>query len=352
MTDLFAGVLQIRTPQDLLAFVPYVLGFTPADSLVAIALDGDRIVVSARADLPDPADTGAVRGAAASVAKLSVRQKPTQVILIGYGQPARVQPVLDAAHATVAVAGVPVERFRVTGDRFYRDDCPDSCCPAEGTPFDPAGSPVAAHAVYAGLEALPDRQALVAQLTPVDGPARAAMNAATEGAVARMLALLHPSPADPAGAAPEDATKAAHTGSTPMPDRTSAATVEQAGRQAVTDALRRYQQGGQLTDDEAAWLSVLLVHLPTRDHAWRHTDSAEHHVRLWTDLTRRADPQLVAAPASLLAFAAWRRGDGLRASIALQLARHADPQYSMARLLHQMVQAAIPPSAVDWTAPD
>ena len=46
--------LAVRSPADLIAAVPYLLGFHPADSVVAVALRGRQIIFAARADLPEP----------------------------------------------------------------------------------------------------------------------------------------------------------------------------------------------------------------------------------------------------------------------------------------------------------
>ena len=54
---------------------------------------------------------------------------------------------------------------------------------------------------------------------------------------------------------------------------------------------------------------------------------------------------LVAAPATLLAFAAWRNGGGAIASIALDRALDADPAYPMARLLPDAIDNGLAPSA-------
>jgi hypothetical protein len=64
-------------------------------------------------------------------------------------------------------------------------------------------------------------------------------------------------------------------------------------------------------------------------------------------VTRRARPDLVPGPASLLAFAAWRTGDGTLATLALNRALAADPSYRMAGLLDQVIQAGLPPSVLD-----
>ena len=73
-------------------------------------------------------------------------------------------------------------------------------------------------------------------------------------------------------------------------------------------------------------------------------DHRDAHRRLWTDVVRRARPGYVAAPASLLAFTAWQCGDGTLANIALERALDDIPDYSMALLLHDALDAGAPPS--------
>ena len=98
-----------------------------------------------------------------------------------------------------------------------------------------------------------------------------------------------------------------------------------------------------------AWLSVVLALLPVRDDAWARMDPdaalREAHLRLWADLVRRSCPAYRPAPASLLAFTAWQSGDGALANIALDLALEADPGYSLALLLRDIMEAGVPPSA-------
>src|SRR5207245_2917077 len=65
-----------------------------------------------------------------------------------------------------------------------------------------------------------------------------------------------------------------------------------AGTAAVTAAIERHRDGGRLADDDVAWLSVLLLHLPVRDHAWETLGAEEWHVTLWADVSRRVEPDL------------------------------------------------------------
>lgn len=96
-----------------------------------------------------------------------------------------------------------------------------------------------------------------------------------------------------------------------------------------------------------AWLSLLLAHTPVRDHAWERTDGRDRDIALWTDVLRRAEPGLIAAPACLLAFAAWRAGQGALAAVALERALAGHPDYSLALLLDDLLRRGVPPSELD-----
>jgi hypothetical protein len=140
----------------------------------------------------------------------------------------------------------------------------------------------------------------------------------------------------------------------PSSDLLAGRAVRTAGEAAVKAALDRHHRcaspdhrGKGLTDDEMAWLTVLLSHLPVRDFAWEHTGSAEWHLALWTDALRRAEPELVPAPASLLAFAAWRSGNGPLARVAVERALRADPSYSFALLIDDVLCGGVDPSRLD-----
>ncbi|MEV0157711.1 DUF4192 family protein [Micromonospora sp. NPDC050686] len=124
-------------------------------------------------------------------------------------------------------------------------------------------------------------------------------------------------------------------------------------REGSKGPLARYADEQTLTDDELAWLTVLLPAPAIRDAAWRATDDQPWHTAMWADITRPAHPPLAAPPASLLAFAAWRRGEGALASVAVDRALAANPGYPLARLIDQALRAGLPPSVLDgWPHPD
>jgi hypothetical protein len=131
-------------------------------------------------------------------------------------------------------------------------------------------------------------------------------------------------------------------------ERDLAAPFVAAGQAAVREAISRYRSGGTITQhDQLAWLAVSIADLRIRDDAWARMDPRHRarHRQLWTDVLLGAATEYVPAPASLLAFTAWQSGDGALASVAIDRALAADPDYSMALLLNQAIQAGLPPSA-------
>ncbi len=216
-----------------------------------------------------------------------------------------------------------LDALRVAGSRYWSYLCTEPrCCPPDGRRFDPATHPLAVEAVVAGRVALPSREALADLLAPVGGPA---MAAAAGRANDRLIRLVGAAPVDTAGA------------------------VRASGTAAVDAALTRHRAGDRLTDDEVAWLGVVLTDVPVRDHAWRGAgDDLDEQIALWADVARRVDPDLAAPPATLLAFAAWRAGDGAVASVALDRALSVDPRYPPALLLREVLDAGLSP--VDWMA--
>ncbi|RQW84264.1 DUF4192 domain-containing protein [Micromonospora globispora] len=322
--------LAVRSPADLIAAVPYLLGFHPADSVVVVALRGRQVIFAARGDLPQPgADP---QPAARHLAEVIGRQGAESATVVGYGPPDRVTGAVDAVGEALSEAGLIVlDALRVTDGRWWSYFCTEpDCCPPDGTPYDPAASEVSAAAVFAGQVALPDRDALTAQVAPLDGPVRVAMRRATVRARRRMMALT------------EESAEAVLVGGR---------SVRSAGVAAVRTAFRRHRRGERLSDDEVAWLTVLLTQVPVRDHAWERTDGRDADISLWTDVFRRAEPELIAAPGSLLAFAAWRAGQGALAAVALERVLADRPDYSLALLLDDLLRRGVPPSELDgWPA--
>ena len=285
--------VQVRagSPESLLAIVPHLLGFVPQASLVVIGTEAphDRIKVTLRYDLPDPPGAGVSADIAAHAVGVIGSQRLAALVAVGYGPRSLVDPVAAALGAAARMAGIDVlDVLRVEDGRYWSYLCADEdCCPAAGTPFDPGAHSAAAAMASAGNRVLTDRAAVAARVAPLGGITAESMRQATRRAerhAAQLLAKVRKSPR--VGAARQ--------------------LIAAEGLNAVGAMIATYRAGGKYTTDyQIAWITVALRDLRVRDDAWARMDpaQADAHRRLWIDVTRRAQPGYVAAPAALLALA-------------------------------------------------
>ncbi|MBT2233911.1 DUF4192 domain-containing protein [Nonomuraea sp. NEAU-A123] len=310
--------LTLTSPTDVLAAVPYLVGFHPVDSLIVLGLAQGQAKVATRWPLPFPP------GTLDPLAALFEREAITHIIVIGYGPGDRVTPAVDEARHLAARSGVGVdEALRAEDGRYWSYICDTPrCCPPEGTPYDPSTSQIAAEATVHGLVALPNRQSLERTIAPITGPIRVAMRRATAEAVADLRTRLM------------EATDV----------NAFAQQFVARGIIRVRAALATHTAGGRLDDAEAARLGLDLAVIRIRDEAW--TLARDTHATLWKDLTRRLEPRFIPPVASLLAMASWRTGDSVLATIALERALTTDPSYSMANLLMHALQQLLSPATL------
>ena len=284
-----------------------------------------QVRITLRFDIPDPRLAAAVAGSA--ISHLAANCITTAAV-VGYGPAALVDPVAEEVLRRFPDAGITVtEVLRAQEQRYWSYVCADpECCPPEGTPFDAKAHPAAAK--LGGRPVLASRAALAQTIAPVTGEEAEAMVRATRRAEARARRLIR----EAGNRTGRKARRRALYG---------------AGLLAVADAIARYREGrGLASRNAAAWLALVLEDLPVRDDAWARMDPGhnEAHLRLWTDVTRLAQPGYAAAPAALLAFTAWQSGNGALANVALDRALADQPGYSMATLLRQALDSGAPPS--------
>ena len=307
--------LKARSPEDLLAVVPIVLGFHPEDSIVMLTFGPPGETFHARVDLPGPDQ---VPDAVAPLLQAAVRNRVDRVAFILYTREAALgwsaAAILTSKFGGAGLDVVAV--LRADGHRWFRLDGPDA---PEGRPYDVGSHPFAAQAVYDGTVTHRDRASLAKSLEPL--PA----------AVAKVVEVM------PAALAR-------------LPD------LERAAEAAwIVETVFEVVEGERrLSDADVARLVVAITDLKLRDAAWlqmqRHT--APRHVALWTDVLRRTPEELVAAPACLLAFAAWLAGQGALAWCALDRCRAAEPDYGLAECVVVALDQAIPPSDWDVLGPE
>ncbi|MEE1781833.1 DUF4192 domain-containing protein [Streptomyces sp. SP17BM10] len=322
----------MRGPADMAELLPYLLGFFPDDSIVAVGLHGPDLHQGGvlRADIP--ASRAQWPAAAEETAALLVDvseqrgSRPIQVLLYlcqdpvpGHGPPVDgLRSLADGLRAAFARRGVPVkESLCVSDGRWWSFLCRrEGCCDPAGNPIRraPAPGPAAAAATFAGLAPRGSRKAIVAGLAPIGPPA----------ADTQRAALARAGTADPS--AP--------------------------GIALLDQAFAEFAAGArELDEDRTARLLLALRDRRTRDRGAEYVRPAElaPAERLWRFLARRAVPpheNCAVAPLTLLAWASWVAGDTATARVVLGRALDLDPSYLLADLLHESLNDGMTPEAL------
>jgi hypothetical protein len=301
---------KVRRPDELLAIIPYLIGFHPDESIVAVFIQSGRVVLAARIDLPpESADDELV----AQIEYLAKRHDASALALVAYSAaslPAhRLLTRLMDRLGNHKLADV----IYVGHGRWWSLTCEEDCCPLSGTPFDHGSHPLSAAAVFAGLGARANRQELAAS---VSGP--------PETELPRLQGL-----------AESLVTELEHF------DNPSAAS-----RLMVSMVDTAMSDSSALTERHSLLLGLLVIDLRVRDIAWAliGPDDAEEHVRLWGAVVAKVPPTLAAAPLCLLGLAAWVCGAGALLNCCCERLAEVDPGYSLGRLLREISAQAVPPS--------
>ena len=301
-----------RTPVDLIALVPVVLGFHPADSVVLLTFGPPGGTFHARVDLPVSA--AAQEEVADLLAGAVAANHLDRTALLLYSDDEQVCAAMaDRVVGRLLDLGCEVLDVLRVDDGCWIQLPEDG---AGGTPYDLQTHPFTAQLVFEGRVVHRDRAELADTLV------------GTDDADATAVALAATRFADLVLCSHDD----------PDQLRTEARWLRRRVRRQVEDA-------GPIEVADAARLLVLASLVPTRDVAWAQItrSSAAAHVELWRGLVRRAPRDLVPGAASLLAFAAWQAGDGALAWCGIDRALEVDPDYSMAHLLGEFLVRAVPP---------
>ncbi|CAM3680543.1 DUF4192 domain-containing protein [Nocardioides marinus] len=297
----------IRSPDELVAVIPHMLGFQPEESLVFVPMRSELPV--ARVDLPTTSrDTELVWH--------SIRDGLTR-----YAHPGAAVGIVcfaaDRQHAET-LGREFAERLDTIGIDthvlLWADETrwADLATGDMGLQTDAARERIAAMTVLSGrAQPAASREHLAESLVGDRDP------------VAKLLSE----------------TRAAASGNESMAER----------RWALARMTRFQNDGVRLDDKDATRLLVALEAIPTRDRLWldMNRGNAASHVALWTDLTRRAPDDVRAAPASLLAFGSWLSGHGALAWCALDQVPRGTP-YTLARLVAAAIETGMHPR--EWDA--
>ncbi|MCL2316325.1 MAG: DUF4192 domain-containing protein [Actinomycetia bacterium] len=293
---------------DVLAVVPYLLGFHPHESIVIVACRERRVEFTARFDLGLCDDRPQLR------ARLRHLHDPDRrFIVVAYSDDkADAAAALRKVEALFAPGQVLVT-FRTDGQRIW--------LPGHARPLAVGSSPdalsrILRRRVPAPLTRRDDLAALVA------GPSPVMMTPASlhcADAMAAVTAMSHDERLD-----------------------------------VTTDLVRRGRPYPMdLTDAEAALLACLMQEEPARLVALcpMTRQNAPEHVRLWLRVLDAICPAVATPVLGMAGLAAWAAGEGALLVCCLERALNLDPANKLIRLLDEINRRGLPPAAWDAVAP-
>ncbi|MFF8347072.1 DUF4192 domain-containing protein [Cellulosimicrobium funkei] len=381
-------LIRAQGPRELLAYVPFRLGYRPQDSVVLVGLrpPRGRIGLVVRVDVADAADVEHGPQLARSVVGHLAADGARRVVLVVYSDAplraagvaaARVRAAVEHCREAAEPHHGPVEAWVVSSTGWYALDCAeDDCCPPEGRSLrELESSEVGAHMVLSGA-ALADSREEALRIPPAGADARrraaraarrvrdrAGSVAAGDDVASRVaarvsaLALWRTAVAqvvardrardggpvdDGAGAVVPAATVlgrlAAGLESVPVRDAVLLSLVP-----GTDDLPDRTVRGGDV--DAGTGRAIAAVVDPGAGLA--PDPAVTGPARAVLEAVVAHAPRGSTAPAlTLLALVAWWHGDGGRARRRLAEALAEDPTYRLALLLASALDAGVPPGWV------
>lgn len=299
--------LRLSDSSGMLAGLPFLLGFHPEESFVILVLEGCRVKVTARVDLDAPADA-----LAAKFTDVCVDHGGDALVVVAY---ATDEPTGRVALEALLdeLEPLPVSEALITdGSRWWSALCDDTCCPAEGTPYDVTTHAVAAEAVMAGAAPLPNRTALADMVQGPAGTDRVIAEEAFETALHEVAELELQERSDLMALMVED--------------------------YCVHERV--------LTPAECAELAVLAYDVQVRDVAAERIrmDDAPTHIELWRQVVQQAVEPFECAPLCLLGLAGWVAGRGALQVVCMERVEQINPHYSLLHVLEEINTRCLPPS--------
>lgn len=351
--------IRLSGPADVLAVLPYQLGFHPRDCLVAVSLHGTRMGLVQRIDLPPPEQ---VREAVAAMIGPLRQDNPMAVLLIGFeNREGESRAMLDEMGDACEAHEIWVnDRMVVRGGRWFDLDCAQGCCPPEGRVLPaPSEVPAVAEFVGRGICPLPDRSAL-ADRVEVSRPWLSQALSALSG---EWLALRRE--ATDVGEAELQECRASELSvwSRVLCDEDDAEPIQTLPPQDLA-MLAVSLTDVHLRDGLIAWLCpgtlppelidpALFAQLSRAllEPMWLNRDlgdieqviALERIEHRLCELAAALPDEWAVSTLTVLASFTWWRGDGALTRIALDRALRVDPHYRLARLLERMVDLAIRP---------
>jgi len=298
-------VPKLRSPQDLLQAVPYLLGYAPADCLVAVVVrDGyHHVTLGAPLEVVEQPD-----GPPWVLSRLILDRDghpnmDFRVFLVGYGDRERVLAALRLMRPVLSQQ--IVDCLIVDRGRWWFAD-KDKLSP--GRPLPPTDQ-LPGGMVRSRVTAL-SREDLAASLAAPTGEDEDAM-------VQALIEALDQVPEDPIPAS-----------------------------RLVLDTIAAWRRGDALSDTEFVAAGVAMAAGVVREEIWRWLtrDRAIECLPFWKQVLRRTAYGARPIVLAVTGFHAWLAGEGAVLNICCEEAHASGSQNSLVLLVDKLAQSALPPT--------
>lgn len=299
--------MRITEPADVAQIMPYLVGFTPENSLVVSALLEGQVQVTARVDLPDVQPNGGVE---ALLDRIWARFPGASAVAVAYTDDHLAGwDVLSRTDARLPFGAITM---LIDNDTWHTPD-------GTSGPVDPTGR-TATQAADFGLRRLPSRADLEARFA---------------------------SPPDT-----DDLDRQLGEGLAALPPRDDTTAIVQHTSRLIDANLPTGDTPKPISVQEAVQLAVLAQHPAARELALLRIDrdSADQHLALWQDVVRHSPANGSDMALFVAGMAAWISGEGASATIALERSLAAEPPFAgrhPAQLLEGIIDNVVNPRTWD-----
>lgn len=317
----------LTSPHDLLAAIPFLIGYHPTDSLVLVSLKDESVGMAMRVDYPLKIAEESSSQAYEALVHHLVREGAEGALIVAYVPDSHTdgEEVLGNLATALGRSNIQVrESLLIRNGRWRSVLCGDSdCCPAQGRPLpDISASRIAVEQVALGRPMpFTDSEGLADSISPLP--------LAHDGAFAQSVSRNAIDPESP-----------------------SLQDLQRDGAVAVIDLASRFIAGSigrDIAADQALSARVIgsLSDIQVRDFALGSHDGATLNIygAMWLYLLRIAPAGFIAPVASLLAALSYERGEGALAHRCLDRAMEDAATYSLAALLRRVFSAGWPPAS-------
>ena len=312
-TNSINAIPTIRSPQELLDSIPSLIGFRPADSLVAVVVRHKLVYVTARLDI---AAFDGPEGAEWLAERLTHGPdgEPLDdigVYLVGYSERNRARNAVLAM--CEALGPVTKEALVVDGGLWWRvddeEDAPGHKLPRKG------------------------------RMSRILAPDNTVMESREE---------LAASIAAPTGTKEDEMLEAVMDSLDLIPEEDPSL----AGRR-IVHLMEQWARGYPVTDAEYLSAVMTVAMGPARDEIWTILTraKAERYLPFWKQAMVRTPKGVRTAALAVTGIIAWIAGEGALMNICLEEAESTDPEYPLVQMLKDICLGGLPPSYWDQMNP-